>query len=287
MVEISFPQGPKARFCFAVHSARLNSCPFKTADSSAIALAALALLFASGCHHRKTAAQLPAPETAPPVAEAYPRPPEQPQLPARIPITPVPPGGVSDADLDFINTHKPILTEVGLATWYTTPYKGRKAANGQIFDDNSLTAAHRTLPMGSLIVVRNLKTGQSSAMRVSDRGPFVEGRIIDLTVASAKATGVYRAGLAQVRIDVYQSPKPIDTGGRWCVQIGAFKSEDAALRLKQQLLRSYPGANVIEFAGQDSYWVRIRPEGDDREQAEFIADHLRPAEGAAFLTRLD
>jgi len=124
-------------------------------------------------------------------------------------------------------------------------------------------------------------------MRVADRGPFVEGRIIDLTIASAKATGVYRVGLAQVRIDVYRTPKPIETGGRWCVQIGAFKSEDTALRLKQQLLRSYPGSNVIEFAGEDSYWVRIRPEGDDREQAEFIAGHLRPDEGAAFLTRLD
>jgi rare lipoprotein A len=244
-------------------------------------------MFASGCHHRKTTAQLPAQQAAPPAPEAYPRAPQQPQQPARIPIMPVPPGGVTDADLDFINTHKPILTEVGLATWYTAPYKGRKAANGQVFDDNNLTAAHRTLPMGSLIVVRNLKTGQSSAMRISDRGPFVEGRIIDLTIASAKATGIYRAGLAQVRIDVYQTPKPIATGGRWCVQIGAFKSEDAALRLKQRLLRSYPGANVIEFAGEDSYWVRIRPEGDDREQAEFIAGHLQPAEGAAFLTRLD
>jgi rare lipoprotein A len=245
---------------------------------------AVGALFASGCHHRNKTAQLPAPQAAPP--EAYP-PAQQTRPLARIPITPVPPGGVSVEDLDFINTHKPILTEVGLATWYTAPYKGKKAANGQVFDDNNLTAAHRTLPMGSLVVVTNLKTGQSSAMRIADRGPFVEGRIIDLTIASAKATGVYRAGLAQVRIDVYQTPKPIETGGRWCVQIGAFKSEDAALRLKQRLLRSYPGSNVIEFAGEDSYWVRIRPVGDDREQAEFIAGHLQPAEGAAFLTRLD
>jgi rare lipoprotein A len=124
-------------------------------------------------------------------------------------------------------------------------------------------------------------------MRISDRGPFVEGRILDLSIASAKATGVYRAGLAQVRVDVYQTPKPIETGGRWCVQIGAFTSEDAALDLKQELLRKYPVANVIEFAGQASYWVRIRPGGDNREQAEHIASHLRPAEGAAFLTRLD
>ena len=72
-------------------------------------------------------------------------------------------------------THTPILTEVGYATWYTAPYAGRKSANGQVFDDDAMTAAHRTLPMGSLVVVTNLKTGQSSAMRITDRGPFVEG----------------------------------------------------------------------------------------------------------------
>ena len=206
---------------------------------------------------------------------------------ARIPLAPTPPGGVSDEDLDYINLHRPIATEEGLATWYSAPYKGRKSANGEVFSDQSLTAAHRTLPMGSLVVVTNLKTGQSSAMRITDRGPFVDGRILDLTVASAKATGVYRAGLAQVRVDVFRTPKPIDTGGRWCVQIGAFKSEHKANKLKEELLRKYAGANVIEFPGQDSYWVRIRPQGDNREQAESIAHRLRPAEGEAFLTRLD
>jgi rare lipoprotein A len=246
---------------------------------------ALALLCASGCRHRiTTVAQLPAPQTAPP--EAYPSAPRNPP-PARIPITPVPPGGVSLDDIDFIATHRPILTEQGMATWYSAPYKGRKAANGQVFDDNALTAAHRTLPMGTLIVVTNLQTRQSGAMRITDRGPFVTNRILDLTVASAKSIGIYRSGSAQVRIDVYQAPKPIESGGRWCVQIGAFKSEEAAVRLKGQLLRAYPSSNVIEFPGEDSYWVRIRPEGDNRERAEFIARHLHPAEGEAFLTRLD
>ncbi len=115
---------------------------------------------------------------------------------ASIPVTPLPPGGVSEEDLEFVATHQPILSEIGYATWYTAPYKGRKAANGQVFDDNALTAAQRTLPMGSLIVVTNLKTGQSSAMRISDRGPFVGDRMIDLTIASAKAVGIYRRSRA-------------------------------------------------------------------------------------------
>ena len=252
---------------------------------------ALALAAASGCHHAKEAQSpppqaLPPPSTYPAQADAFPPPPAV-LPPARIPVTPVPPGGVSDEDLDFVATHKPILRQQGLATWYTAPYKGRKAANGEVFDDHAMTAAHRTLPMGSLIVVTNLKTHQAATMRVTDRGPFVDGRILDLTIAAAKVTGVYRAGLVPVRVDVYQTPKSISTGGRWCVQIGAFKSEGKAMRLKENLLRMYPEASVTEFPGEDSFWVRIRPEGDNREQAEYIARHLRPVEGEAFLTRLD
>lgn len=228
---------------------------------------ALALIFATGCGHKPVQVQT---QHAPSIAP-----------------TPVPAGGVSTEDRDYVATHRPIYSEEGLATWYTAPYKGRRAANGQVFDDRALTAAHRTLPMGSLVVVTNLKTGQASAMRITDRGPFVEGRILDLSKASAQATGVYRMGLARVRLDVYQTPKPIETGGRWCVQIGAFHDEGKANKLRQQLLRKYPGSSVIEFPGQDSYWVRIRPAGDNREQAENIADRLHPAEGEAYLTRLD
>ena len=259
-------------------------------------LVSLTLVFASGCGHHRNPVQPTAQQTAP-VPRAPPPPAEQTESaeeqpapsPARIPITPVPPGGVSAEDLDFVNTHRPIESETGVATWYTAPYKGRKAANGQVFSDRALTAAHRTLPMGSLIRVTNLRTGESSAMRITDRGPFVDGRILDLTIASAKATGIYRVGTAEVRLDVYRTPKPIDWGGRWCVQIGAFKSERKAEKLKKDLIRKYPDSNVIEFPGQDSYWVRIRPQGDNREQAESIARHLRPgeAEAEAFLTRLD
>ncbi len=239
----------------------------------------------SGCGHKEAHAPLPAPQAAPPPIQSQAQ--TATSQTARIAPTPAPPGGVSDEDLDYINTHKPVLIEEGLATWYTAPYKGRKAANGQVFSDRALTAAHRTLPMGSLVVVTNLTTGQSSAMRITDRGPFAEDRILDLTIASAKATGIYRSGLTRVRMEVYRSPKPIDTGGRWCVQIGAFKSENKAKKLKAQLLRKYPAASVIEFPGEASYWVRIRPQGDDREQATLIARHLRPAEGEAYLTRLD
>jgi rare lipoprotein A len=262
---------------------------------------ALVLVVISGCGHHQTIGKLPPPATAPPVTQpTYPtQPPSAPSEPrsapssepsvatGRIPITRIPAGGVSMDDLYFVQGHSPLFSEEGEATWYRAPYKGRKAANGEVFSDLALTAAHRTLPMGSLVVVTNLKTGQSSPMRISDRGPFAPDKVIDLTVASAKATGIYRMGVAPVRIDVYWTPKPVDTGGRWCVQIGAFTSERKAEKLKKQLLHKYPDARVIEFPGERSYWVRIRPEGDDRDQAEYIAEHTHPSQGDAYLTRLD
>jgi len=246
------------------------------------------LLGITGCHHKNTARITP-PQALPPRAQRAPaeRPPGASQPSTKIPVTPLPPGGVSQEDLEYVATHVPILSEIGVASWYTAPYKGRKAANGEVFDDSALTAAHRTLPMGSLIVVTNLKTGQTSAMHISDRGPFVGDRMIDLTIASAKAVGVYRAGLVEVRMDVYQTPKPINTGGRWCVQIGAFHNESDALELKAQLIELYPDANVIEFPGENSFWVRIRPQGDDRATAAYIARQVQPVEGDAYLTRLD
>lgn len=232
--------------------------------------------------------QPPAPSaTAPPVYAPPLSPAPVPTGTGRIPVTPVPEGGVSAIDKDFILSHRPIYSEEGEASWYTAPYKGRKSANGQVFSDEALTAAHRTLPMGSLIVVTNLTTRQASAMRISDRGPFVPDKIIDLTMASAKSIGIYRPGIARVRIDVYQTPKPMDIGGRWCVQIGPFLSERKAIKFKEKLLNEFAGSKVIEFSGERSYWVRIRPAGDDREQAEEMARRLQPDEGAAYLTRLD
>jgi len=256
--------------------------------SSGLMWPAAAALFAlAGCGHHRTTSIAPTPSELAPFPRTTTTTASGSHAPARIPITPAPAGGISADDLAFVATHTPIMSQEGLATWYTAPYKGRKSANGQVFDDAAMTAAHRTLPMGSLVEVTNLQTGQRAVMRITDRGPFVEDRMLDLTMAAAKAVGVYRVGMSMVRMDVYQTPKPIETGGRWCVQIGAFHNERAALKLKAELMRKYSDANVIEFPGTDSYWVRIRPEGDNRRMAETIASHLQPSEGEAYLTRLD
>jgi rare lipoprotein A len=191
------------------------------------------------------------------------------------------------SDAEFVRTHSPIYTEVGLASWYGPPYNHRRGANGQIYDENALTAAHRTLPLNSLVRVTNLKTGQSAIVRITDRGPFVPGRMLDLSLATAKAVGVWRAGVAKVRMDVYGAPGETAAAGRWCVQIGPFRGQRSAVALRNSLARKYPNARVLEFAGPTGHWVRIFPASDDRSQAAALAEQVQPREGKAYLVRLD
>lgn len=240
------------------------------------------LLLVSGCGHKVKTASAPPPPPLPPRTTT-------PPITTSPPVSTVPqtPAATSEEDAEYVATHSPIYSEDGYASWYGAPYHNRRGANGQVYDQNALTAAHRTLPMNSLIRVTNLQTGQSAVMRITDRGPFVTDRILDLSVASAKATGVWRPGTAHIRIDVYQTPRAIDEGGRWCVQIGAFSHQDEATKLRDHLLNKYHTAQVIEFAGPTGHWVRIRPANDDRERAVEIARELKPAEGSAYLVRLD
>ena len=252
-----------------------------------VILAGAAVVFSSGCGHKPAhVAVAPAPVLTPnPPASSVPGPPPTPTISG----APSPPATVADspADAEFVGSHPVIYSEVGMASWYGPPYDKRRGANGEIFDKDALTAAHRTLPMNSLIRVTNLATGQAAILRVTDRGPFVPDRALDLSLASAKAIGVWRPGVAQVRIEVFAAPSPIDYGGRWCVQIGAFKSEKGAVKLRDQLTRKYHTANVIEFTGPTGHWVRIRPLADDKGRAVEIARQLEPSEGQAYLVRLD
>jgi rare lipoprotein A len=250
---------------------------------AAVILMPLAMTLA-GCSRKTRVVYVPAPPPPPPISTpAQTRPPDvKPAAPS-----PAIAAAGDNADIEFVATHTPISSEEGLASWYGPPYHNRKGANGQIFDQNAMTAAHRTLPLNSLIKVTNLQTGQSVVVRVTDRGPFVQGRVLDLSMASAKAAGVWRPGTAKVRVDVYQAPSPIAEGGRWCVQVGAFKNEDEAIKLRDHLLHKYHTANVIEFTGPTGHWVRIRPQADDKKKAFEIASELDPVEGNAYLVRLD
>jgi rare lipoprotein A len=181
-----------------------------------------------------------------------------------------------------------VYVEVGLASWYGPPYHNRRGSNGEIYNMNALTAAHRTLPLGTRVRVTNLKTGHSIVVRITDRGPFIRGRIVDLSLAAAKAVDVRRPGVAKVKLEVVDAPASIDTGGRWAIQIGAFQSEDAAQQLVDRLSQRYRAVHVREFSSPvGDWWVRVRVPKDDKLQAQEIARDTHTSEGAVFLVRLD
>jgi rare lipoprotein A len=177
--------------------------------------------------------------------------------------------------------------EVGMASWYGPNYNKKRGADGNVYDQDGLTAAHRTLPLGSIVRVTNLKNGAKVTLKITDRGPFVTDRMIDLSIGAAKALQIWPHGTSQVRVELISSPPAKVPGGRWCVQIGVFKDEDNALNLKHKLKSKYADAEVLEFSGPTGHWVRIRPPHDDRRQAYQIAENLRPVEGNAYLVRLD
>ncbi len=235
-------------------------------------VASVALLSACGRH--KTARNYP-PPPPPTIAPSEPAP--STTVEAKPPTAPQ---GTKPAS-------KPIYVQTGLASWYGPPYNHHRGSNGEIYDQNALTAAHRTLPLNSVVRVTNVETKHSVVVRITDRGPFIEDRVLDLSLAAAKAVDVWRPGTAEVRIEVLSAPAPIAEGGRWCVQIGAFQSEHEARKLKEKLQNRYETANVVQFTGPTGEWVRLRPQGDDKHQAEEVASKTHVKEGGVFLVRLD
>jgi rare lipoprotein A len=183
---------------------------------------------------------------------------------------------------------KVLFVETGLASWYGAPYNHRRGSNGEVYNMHAMTAAHRTLPLGSTVRVTNLKTGHSAVVQITDRGPFVSGRILDLSQAAAKKVDVWGAGVAMVRLEVLHAPAPLNSGGRWAVQIGAFEKEHAAGKFADHLSHRYQTAKVQCFGSPvGDWWVRVRVQDDDRKRAEEVAHNTRTSEGDIFLVRLD
>jgi rare lipoprotein A len=228
-------------------------------------------LLLAGCgEKRPVQARIPAPPPSIPEAPAASA---EPQAPA--PGAPVP-------------ERAPILTETGLASWYGPPYHNRQSSNGEIYDMNAMTAAHRTLPLNSVVRVTNVRSGASTLVRITDRGPFVEGRVIDLSLAAAKAIDVWRPGTALVKLEVLETPAPLEAGGRWCVQIGGFHQQQDADELREHLSRRYHTAKVLDFASPaGDWWVRVRVLNDERARAEEVSRDTHTDEGSVFLVRLD
>lgn len=190
--------------------------------------------------------------------------------------------------------------KTGTASWYGTKFHGKKTANGERYDMNAMSAAHKTLPLPTMVRVTNLNNGRSVVVRVNDRGPFVKNRIIDLSYAAARALGYDSEGTAPVRIEalgnnsmmasnsapaVRTAPKPaaviaasrvnkaspiatlkrVNAGGMY-IQLGAFSSAVNANRLKSELQANYPSVGIYTRNGgySEIYRVRIGPFDDEK-----------------------
>jgi len=216
--------------------------------------------------------------------------------PATVQVPPAPPTSAESApavtanspDLEIPRETKPLLIETGIASWYGAPYHNRRGSNGEVYDMHAMTAAHRTLPLGSVVRVTNLESRQSAIVRITDRGPFVEGRIVDLSQAAAEKIGMLQKGTVGVKLELLKTPVPLSNAGRWAVQIGGFDQENAARDLAAHLTRRYRTANVLTFTSPvGAWWVRVRVKDDLRTRAEEVARDTKTSEGAIFLVRLD
>ncbi|MGH7960962.1 MAG: septal ring lytic transglycosylase RlpA family protein [Candidatus Binatia bacterium] len=154
----------------------------------------------------------------------------------------------------------PGAVQVGVASWYGPRFHGRLTANGEVYNQYDLTAAHRTLPLGSRAMVTNLNTKQSIEVRINDRGPYVGDRVIDLSYAAARSIGVYEPGLALVRVEVLSDAAPVMTTLQ-AVQVGSYVDADKAAALKAQILPDYPDVYISPMStGLLRYYqVRLGP----------------------------
>lgn len=213
--------------------------------------------------------------------------------PAHVPSTP--PGRAGAGTLDpktkpytvLGKTYYPLQSaagydEIGLASWYGSDFHGRKTANGQTYDMYAVSAAHKTLPLGSRVRVTNLENNRSVVLTINDRGPFVNERILDLSYGAARKLGTVETGVARVRVtsltaEVVPSRLAEPRGKLYHVRVGAFAVRENALRVHRQLLGAgYSGANVT-VVDRDGRVLHIVQAGSfrSRDQAERVMEALK------------
>jgi len=164
---------------------------------------------------------------------------------------------------------RPGHVEEGVASYYDGEFVGRRTASGEVMDRNKMTAAHRTFAFGTVVKVFNEDNGLEAVVRINDRGPFVRGRIIDLTLTGARAIDMVTAGTARVRLEVLSGPP---AGAPLWVQVGAFREPSNATRLADELASSSFAVQVVEHDGY--HRVRLGPCDNERD-AQLLASRAR------------
>ncbi|HET8721031.1 MAG TPA: septal ring lytic transglycosylase RlpA family protein [Nitrospira sp.] len=149
--------------------------------------------------------------------------------------------------------------ERGMASWYGPGFHGNKTANGERYDMHKLTAAHRTLPLGSIAIVRSATSGKEVTIRINDRGPFAKGRVLDLSYAGARTLGMVGRGTDQIELRVIGFQGRTADMGSLRVQIGAFAEHQNAAMLLRRAQRIYPGGRIqaVDLPGGRRYRVQI------------------------------
>jgi peptidoglycan lytic transglycosylase len=216
----------------------------------------VALVLLAGCHHKRSVRIPPPPGAA------------QPATATRIALGHV---------------------ETGLASWYGRPYHGRPAADGEIYDMEQMTAAHRTLPFNTWVRVFDLDTSKSVDLRIIDRGPFVDGRIIDISHAAAREIDMIGPGTARVRIEVIRLPEVVEGAG-FAVQVGAFRDRRNAERVRSQMEARYGTARLVARSGNPEVWRVLVGSEPTENQANGLAERIRresDEKTAPFVVRLD
>ncbi|MFQ6109138.1 MAG: septal ring lytic transglycosylase RlpA family protein [Candidatus Aminicenantales bacterium] len=179
----------------------------------------------------------------------------------------------------------PERVQTGLASWYGPSFHGRTTSSAEIFNMYDLTAAHRSLPFGTQVMVTNLKNGKSVIVRINDRGPFIRGRIIDLSYAAARMLDMVGDGVVPVRIEVLQSIPPEKPASAFAVQVGAFIYKENALALQRKLQKTHSDVYISKFETPSQTYYRVRIKARSLESAERIARELLKNGYSVFLIK--
>src|SRR5262249_252859 len=154
------------------------------------------------------------------------------------------------------------ITQTGIGSWYGPGFHGKATASGVIYDQNDLTAAHQTLPLGTRVVVTNLETGTSTEVTITDRGPFAKGRIIDLSYAAGKALGMIGPGTIPVHVEVVDPGlnkiQSIRTSLDYTLQLGSFSQLENAQQLRDKLASSYSDVSIVPLTAKDVTYYRVQ-----------------------------
>jgi len=166
-----------------------------------------------------------------------------------------------------------------MASWYGREYQGKKTASGEIFDMNGLTAAHRTLPLGTLIRVTNLENAKSVTVTINDRGPFIRNTILDLSYAAARALGFTAQGMARVQVVILEAGHEPD---QYTVYAATYTEEENARLLKFRLSKKFEVVSIVPFETNVARFYRVRVgsyaslERADQVAAKLAREGLEP-----------